>query len=426
MTLRIAVIGLGYVGLPLAWSLSSTFPVTGFDEDARRVEELRSGHDRTGEVEMGAGREGMLDYTSEAAGLIGADVFIIAVPTPVDADNKPDLGALKSAAGTVGRAIAKGAIVVLESTVYPGVTESVLGPELEAASGLSAGTDFFLGYAPERINPGDREHTLDRITKVVAGQTPETLATLAEIYGAVTTGGVFVAKDIKTAEAAKVIENAQRDVNIAFINEVTKIFHEVDISVLDVLDAASTKWNFLGFSPGLVGGHCIGVDPFYLAHCAQEAGYEPEIILAGRRINDGMGTYVGKCIADALAATAPRGKETRILVLGLTFKENVPDLRNSKVFDIIGHLAGLGYTVDAHDPLADSGEAVRVYGVHPLADLEGAAGYDCVIGAVAHGAYRDLGPDALAALLKPGGLLADIKGIWRGRPLPGGISHWRL
>ena len=426
MTLRIAVIGLGYVGLPLAWSLSRKFPVTGFDEDGGRVEELKSGHDRTGEVDMSDSRGNPPDFTSEAAALAGADVFIIAVPTPVDSGNKPDLGALKSAAGTVGRALAKGAIVVLESTVYPGVTENVMGPELEAASGLSSGRDFFLGYAPERINPGDREHTLERITKVVAGQTPETSATLSEIYGAVTTGGVFVAKDIKTAEAAKVIENAQRDVNIAFINEVTKIFHELDISVLDVLDAASTKWNFLGFSPGLVGGHCIGVDPFYLAHCAQEAGYEPEIILAGRRINDGMGAYVAGCIDEALAATAPRDKETRILVLGLTFKENVPDLRNSKVFDIIGHLEGLGYTVDAHDPLADSGEAARVYGVHPLAGLDGAAGYDCVIGAVAHGAYRDLGPDAIAALLKPGGLLADIKGIWRGQPLPGGITHWRL
>ena len=239
------------------------------------MEEIRSGHDRTGEVNESALPGSALELTSEAGGLGAADVYIIAVPTPVDAENRPDLGALRSAAGTVGRAMNKGAIVVLESTVYPGITENILGPGLEAASGLDCGSDFFLGYAPERINPGDREHTLDRITKVVAGQTPEVTATLTEIYGTVTSGGVFVAKDIRTAEAAKVIENAQRDINIAFVNEVTKIFHEVDISVLDVLEAASTKWNFLGFSPGLVGGHCIGVDPFYLAHCAQEAGYEP-------------------------------------------------------------------------------------------------------------------------------------------------------
>ena len=426
MALGITVIGLGYVGLPLAWALSRKFPVTGFDEDSARVEELKSGHDRTGEVELSAVEGRTLDFTSEAGDLGAADVFIIAVPTPVDGDNKPDLTALKSAAGTVGRALAKGAIVVLESTVYPGVTENILGPGLEAASGLVCGSDFFLGYAPERINPGDREHTLERITKVVAGQTPEVTATLSKIYGAVTSGGVFVAKDIKTAEAAKVIENAQRDINIAFVNEVTKIFRQMDISILDVLEAASTKWNFLGFSPGLVGGHCIGIDPFYLAHCAQEAGYEPEIILAGRRINDGMGAYVAACIDVALAAAAPRSKETQILVLGLTFKENVPDLRNSKVFDIIAHLDGLGYTVDAHDPLADAEEASRVHGVHPLATLDGASGYDCVIGAVAHDAYRDLGPDALAALLKPGGLLADIKGIWRGQPLPDGVRHWRL
>ena len=426
MTLRIAVIGLGYVGLPLAWALSRIFPVTGFDEDSGRVEELKSGHDRTGEVGTGALLGSALELTSEAGGLSAADVFIIAVPTPVDGDNKPDLGALRAAAGTVGRAMAKGAIVVLESTVYPGVTENILGPELEAASGLSAGSDFFLGYAPERINPGDREHTLARITKVVAGQTPEVTATLMEIYGAVTSGGVFVAKDIKTAEAAKVIENAQRDINIAFVNEVTKIFRQMDISVLDVLEAASTKWNFLGFSPGLVGGHCIGIDPFYLAHCAQEAGYEPEIILAGRRINDGMGAYVAACIDQALAATALKPEETRILVLGLTFKENVPDLRNSKVFDIIRNLEGVGYTVDAHDPLADRDEAARVYGVHPLASLDGAQDYDCVIGAVAHGVYRDLGPDALAGLLKPGGLLADVKGLWRGKALPDGVGHWRL
>ncbi len=426
MTLRIAVIGLGYVGLPLAWALSRKFPVTGFDEDAGRVEELRSGHDRTGAVDGNALLGSSLELTSDAGGLAGADVYIIAVPTPVDSGNRPDLGALESAAGTVGRAMNKGAVVVLESTVYPGVTENILGPGLEAASGFACGSDFFLGFAPERINPGDREHTLDRITKVVAGQTPEVTAALTENYGAVTSGGVFVAKDIKTAEAAKVIENAQRDINIAFVNEVTKIFREMDISVLDVLDAASTKWNFLGFSPGLVGGHCIGVDPFYLAHCAQEAGYEPEIILAGRRINDGMGAYVAERIDRALAATGPRPEETRILVLGLTFKENVPDLRNSKVFDIIRHLEGLSYSVDAHDPLADADEAASVHGVRPLAGLEGAPAYDCVIGAVAHGTYRDLGPDALATLLKPGGLLADIKGIWRGKTLPDGITYWRL
>jgi len=314
---RIAVVGLGYVGLPLAVVLAHHFAVVGYDRDAGRVAELRDGGDRTGEVDSATLRATTMEITADAKAMAGADVFIVTVPTPVDANNEPDLTAVRGASRTIGGFIAKGAVVVFESTVYPGVTEDICGPEIAAASGLRCGEDFFLGYSPERINPGDREHTVDRITKVIAGQTPVVTEMLKELYGAVTSGGVFVARDIKTAEAAKVIENAQRDINIAFINEVTCIFHKIGISAHDVLDASMTKWNFLNFRPGLVGGHCIGVDPFYLAHRAKELGHEPEIILAGRRINDAMGGFV----ADEIARRLPSG---RVLVLGITLRRTCP------------------------------------------------------------------------------------------------------
>ncbi len=421
---RIAVIGLGYVGLPLAVAMARHFPVIGFDADAERIRELRSGRDRTAEVAPESLDVSPLTVTGEPKDLAGADIYIVATPTPVDADDRPDLSALKSACRTVGGAMGKAAIVVIESTVYPGVTEDVCGPELEAASGLVCGRDFFLGYSPERINPGDREHTVDRITKVIAGQTPEVTRALADLYGTIAAGGVFAAKDIRTAEAAKVIENAQRDINIAFINEVAMIFERLGLSIHDVLEASATKWNFLDFKPGLVGGHCIGVDPFYLAHCGLQVGHHPEIILAGRRINDGMGAYVAGRIREMLAGAG--GGTARTLVLGLTFKENVPDLRNTKVVDVVAGLRAAGHAVDVHDPLADSGEAKRLYGIDLLPGLEGIGGYDCVVGAVTHAAYRALSAEALAGLLRAGGLLADVKGMWRHLALPEGVRRWQL
>ena len=416
---RISVIGLGYVGLPLALALARHFPVTGYDRDARRVAELRGGLDRTREVTAESLEATTAALTDDAGALDGAGVYIITVPTPVDASNEPDLGPLRDAARLVGGRLSRGAVVVVESTVYPGVTEEVCGPDIEAASGLRCGEDFFLGYSPERVNPGDREHTHDRITKVVAGQTPEVTAMLAAMYGKITAGGVFVARDIKTAEAAKVIENAQRDINIAFINEVARIFQRLDISVYDVLDAARTKWNFLDFRPGLVGGHCIGVDPYYLAHRARQVGHEPEIILAGRRINDGMGGF----IAGEIARRVERG---RALVLGLTFKENVPDLRNSKVADLVAGLTARGLEVAVHDPLADAGEAAALYGIELLGALPEAGGYDAIVGAVAHDAYRAFTAADFTRLCAPGALVADIKGMWRDTTLPDGLRRWQL
>jgi UDP-N-acetyl-D-galactosamine dehydrogenase len=418
--LRLGVIGLGYVGLPLAVALAKYFPVVGYDISARRIAELREGRDRTDEVAPEALRASKLRVSGEARDLKGADVFIVTVPTPVDDEHRPDLRAVLASCETVGKQLRRGAIVVFESTVYPGVTESICGPALAAASGLACGRDFFLGYSPERINPGDREHTIDRITKVIAGQTPEVVETLRQVYGAITGGNIFVAKDIKTAEAAKVIENAQRDINIAFINEVTMIFQKLGISCHDVLDAAATKWNFLRFTPGLVGGHCIGVDPFYLAHRALEVGHKPEIILAGRRINDSMGAF----IAERVDSQVPR--QSRILVLGLAFKENIPDLRNSKVVDIVGALRARGHEVVVHDALGDAEEALQRYGIALAPTLEGIGKFDAVIGAVAHASYRGLAERGLVALLETGGLVADIKGMWRDLRLPKDARRWEL
>lgn len=425
-TPRIAVVGLGYVGIPLAVALARHFPVVGYDIKSRRVAELRSGVDRTGEVESDVLRASSLVLTDRAADMAGSEVFIITVPTPVDADDRPDLGAVRSACETVGGVLGDGAIVVLESTVYPGVTEEICGPILEAASGRACGRDFFLGYSPERVNPGDRTHTVERITKVVAGQTPAVTERLATIYGAITEGGVFRARDIRTAEAAKVIENAQRDINIAFINEVTQIFQKAGLSIFDVLAAANTKWNFLDFRPGLVGGHCIGIDPFYLARWAQDLGHDPEIILAGRRLNDGMGGFVAACIDRRLAELFPDGKAGEVLVLGLTFKEDVPDLRNSRVIDIVKALQARGHGVRVHDPLADPAEAREYYGVELLASLDGAQGYACVVGAVPHCAYRALTPEVFGRLVRPGGLVADVKGMWRDLQMPDGLHRWQL
>ena len=423
-TPRIAIIGLGYVGLPLAVAVARHFPTVGFDISKDRIAELHDGHDRTGEVETAKLRSSTIKLSHDAKDIAGCSVYIVTVPTPVDLENRPDLTPVLKACATVGKAMGeamgKGSVVVFESTVYPGVTEDICGPELEKHSGLVCGTDFFLGYSPERINPGDREHTVDRITKVIAGQTPEVTALLARIYGAVTSGGVFAAASIKVAEAAKVIENSQRDINIAFINEITMIFHRLGISVYDVLEASATKWNFLNFKPGLVGGHCIGVDPFYLAQCALNNGHNPEIILSGRRINDGMGPWIAARIAEQL------GPKSRVLLLGLTFKENVPDLRNSKVIDVINGLRQRGHTVDVHDPFADPAEARHEYGETLMPSLEEARGYDCLVAAVPHDAYANFTAENFTELVRPSGLVADLKGLWRGVELPQGMRLWRL
>ncbi|SOD94139.1 nucleotide sugar dehydrogenase [Caenispirillum bisanense] len=421
---KISVIGLGYVGLPLAVAIARHVPATvGFDIDGRRVAELQAGHDRTREVDDEAMRATTLRSTTDAEDMRGSDMYIVTVPTPVDQWNKPDLEPVRKACRTVGEVLEPGATVVFESTVYPGVTEDLCGPLLERFSGLVCGRDFFLGYSPERINPGDREHTVERITKVIAGQTPEVTEQLAQVYGSVTTGGVFRAASIKAAEAAKVIENAQRDINIAFINEITMIFQRMGLSIHDVLEASATKWNFLKFQPGLVGGHCIGVDPFYLAECASQLGHHPEIILSGRKVNDAMGHYIADRVMDHMG---PEKENARVLVLGLTFKENVPDLRNTRVVDIVQKLRAKGHLVDVHDPLADTDEAARYYQIELKRSLDGLRGYDALIGAVPHDAYKGFSSDVFDRLVSPGGIIADIKGMWRNLVLPTGRLVWHL
>ena len=410
MVTRVAVVGLGYVGLPLAVVLARKFQTIGIDIDQRRIDELASGHDRTGEIDRARLEASTLSLLAEPDLCPPADFYIVTVPTPIDGANKPDLRLVESASRTIARmlpaAVAEGRVpvVVYESTVYPGVTEDICAPLLEAGSGLKCGEDFFLGYSPERINPGDREHTIDKITKVVSGQTPEVLERVAGLYGAITSGGVFRAASIKAAEAAKVIENAQRDINIAFMNEIAQIFSKMDLSVWDVLAAARTKWNFLPFAPGLVGGHCIGVDPYYLSHRAEELGVDARVILSGRGINDRMAGWVGQQLH------AARGdKPGSVLMLGLTFKENIPDLRNSKVADLVCTLGCLGHAVTVHDAHADSAEALHEYGIPLVVDALDRQ-YDMVVLAVPHREYLTLGSEALRGLLNDGGTLADLKG----------------
>lgn len=415
----IAVIGLGYVGLPLAAALADQEPVTGFDIDRDRIAELRAGRDRTGELDPDL-LEGIdLRLTADAADLAGHAYYLVAVPTPVDEAKRPDLRHLLDACALLGPHLARGTIVVFESTVYPGCTEEVCGPALEAASGLRAGIDFHLGYSPERINPGDRTHGIGEVTKVVAAATPAIAEQLADLYRRVAPD-VYVARDIRTAEAAKAIENAQRDINIAFVNEVALICQRLGLSVYDVLDAARTKWNFLDFKPGLVGGHCVGVDPYYLAAKAQAVGYEPHIILAGRTINDTMPAFVAERVAGLM------GGRGRALVLGLTFKENVPDLRNSKAVDVVRALEGQGITVTVADPIAPSEVAERD-GIALLRNLgDAGSDFDAVVLLVAHDAYSALSADRIAGLLAPDGLVADLKGAWRALDLPVGVRRWSL
>lgn len=417
---RIIVIGLGYVGLPLAVALARHFDVTGLDIDPERIAEVRDGRDRTREVNEAELRSSSLKVTHDAADCVAADVYIITVPTPVDASKRPDLSAVLAATRTVAKLIdpERRPTIIYESTVYPGVTEEICGAEIERAGTLTRGRDFRLGYSPERVNPGDSEHRIDQITKVIAGEDEEVLEQLAHIYGSMTSGGVFHAASIKAAEAAKAIENAQRDINIAFMNEVAQIFSKIGVSIWDVLAAAGTKWNFLGFEPGLVGGHCIGVDPYYLSHLAQQLGHDPQVILAGRGTNDGMGVW----IADMLHER--RGKAGSALVLGVTFKENVPDLRNSQAFDLVRRLQALGHAVDVSDPLASPEAVEREHGMS-LVGLDGRR-YDLVVGAVAHREYRELAEERLSALLSDGGTLADLRGMWRERQLPTDTDRWTL
>jgi UDP-N-acetyl-D-galactosamine dehydrogenase len=405
---RIAVIGLGYVGLPVAVAFARAFPGTiGFDVNAARVEGLRAGNDVTGELDREVLEAIDLQLTNDPAALEDISFFVVAVPTPIDAGRRPDLTAVKAASRTVGSALKPGAVVVYESTVYPGVTEEVCGPLLEEVSGLKRGTDFTLGYSPERINPGDREHTLERIVKVVSGEDAATLERVAAAYETVVTAGVHRAPSIKVAEAAKVIENTQRDLNIALMNELAMIFDRMHIPTLDVIEAAATKWNFLRFTPGLVGGHCIGVDPYYLTAKAEELGYHPQVILSGRRINDGMGAFVAQKLVKLLIEHGRQVKGAKVVVSGLTFKEDVPDLRNSRVPDILDELRTFGVEPLVHDPLADAAEARAEYGVE-LTALDDVGELDALVIAVPHKATLDQ-LERLLGKVRPDGVVIDVK-----------------
>jgi UDP-N-acetyl-D-glucosamine/UDP-N-acetyl-D-galactosamine dehydrogenase len=422
---KIAVIGLGYVGLPVAVAFArSGVPVIGFDIGSERVRELQCGRDRTREVDPADLRQPALRVTADAADLGAADFFIVTVPTPIDEARRPDLRPLLSASELVGKALRNGAIVVFESTVYPGATEEDCIPVLERASGLRAGSDFTVGYSPERINPGDMEHRFETIRKVVAGQDQRTLEIIAAVYGSVVKAEIHRAPSIRVAEAAKVIENTQRDLNIALMNELSAICHLLGIDTADVLAAAQTKWNFLPFTPGLVGGHCVGVDPYYLTARAEKAGYHPEVILAGRRINDGVGARVAR---ECLRFLMRNGSSSRLVtILGLTFKENVPDIRNSKVKDILAELNAFGASVQVHDPLAAAGEVRREFGIE-LAASDDLAPADVIILAVPHEAYLAEGWPFLVRLLKNGrGIVMDLKARLDRARAPSGIELWRL
>jgi UDP-N-acetyl-D-galactosamine dehydrogenase len=422
---KIAVIGLGYVGLPVAVSFArSGVPVVGFDIDGERIGELKQGKDRTREVEAAELRHASLHLTADSAALGTSDFFIVTVPTPIDEARRPDLRAMISASRTVAAALKRGDIVVYESTVYPGAVEEDCVPVIEQASGLKAGVDFAVGYSPERINPGDRQHRFETITKVVSAQDAKTLAIVAAVYGSVVTAGIHCAPSIKVAEAAKVIENTQRDLNIAFMNELSLIFQALNIDTGDVLAAARTKWNFMPFQPGLVGGHCIGVDPYYLTYRAEKAGYHPEVILAGRRINDGMGQRIARECVRGLLRRKTQGSV--VTVLGLTFKEDVPDTRNSRVIDIVSELQSFGLTVQVHDPLANAADASREYGLG-LMEFEALQPADAVILAVAHSRYIEGGWPLIQRLLGGSeGLVLDVKTRLDRDSCPAGIELWRL
>ncbi|MFO7545432.1 MAG: nucleotide sugar dehydrogenase [Trueperaceae bacterium] len=423
---RIAVIGQGYVGLPVTLAFGRQYPhVVGFDSDRRKIERLRRHQDPTGEAEPAELAATSVRFSADPADLAGTTFYVVAVPTPIDVDRRPDLRAVRSATETVARALEPGAVVVYESTVYPGVTEEICGPILEEISGLRCGVDFTLGYSPERINPGDKEHTLPRIVKVVSGQDEATLERVASAYGAIIEAGVHRAPSIRVAEAAKVIENTQRDLNIALMNELAIIFDRLGIDTMDVLEAAGTKWNFLPFRPGLVGGHCIGVDPYYLTTKAEEVGYHPHVILAGRRINDGMGAFVAQKLIKLLSGGERPIRQTRVAVLGITFKENVPDLRNSRVPDILQELREYGIEALVHDARADAEEALAEYGVR-LCDWSELHDLDALVLAVPHAAYLERLDAGLTSMLVPGGIVIDVKSALRESDLPEGARYWSL
>ncbi|WIW89960.1 nucleotide sugar dehydrogenase [Sphingobium sp. V4] len=423
---RIAVIGLGYVGLPLAIAFAGAgLPVIGFDIDHRRVAALRDGHDWTGEIGVEALRTTGLVLTDRPDDLADVTFWIVTVPTPVDANHCPDLGALRAACETVGAHMRPGAAVVIESTVYPGTTEDVCGPLLEQASGLARGVDFVLGYSPERINPGDTKHGIADVVKIVAGQNMATLDRVAAIYGRIVPAGLHRAPSIAVAETAKVIENTQRDLNIALMNEVAKVCHLLDIRTSDVLAAAGTKWNFLKFHPGLVGGHCIGVDPYYLTARAQQLGYHPEVILAGRRINAGMGAYVAGQVVRTLAISGVALARGSVGILGLTFKENVPDLRNSAMVDMVRTLRDYGLNVLLHDPIADEADVGRLFGAGTT-PLTMFAGLDALVLAVPHRVYDQLSSEDLRDMLNPAGMFADVRSRFDSRLFPSPIHYWSL
>jgi UDP-N-acetyl-D-glucosamine/UDP-N-acetyl-D-galactosamine dehydrogenase len=424
---KIAVVGLGYVGLPLAVHLAAHFDVVGFDLKRDRIEELAGGIDRTLEVTDDRLKQAPIHYTDNPKNLADCRLVIVAVPTPIDDYRIPDLAPLQGASTTVGRYLQKGTCVVFESTVYPGATEEICIPLLETESGLKFGTDFTVGYSPERINPGDKVHTLENIMKIVSGSDAATCDLLARVYGRIVTAGIHQASSIKVAEAAKVIENTQRDLNIALMNELAKIFDIIGIDTQEVLEAAGTKWNFLPFKPGLVGGHCIGVDPYYLTFKAEALGYHPEMILAGRRINDGMGKHIAERVVKMLISARRQVRGARVAILGITFKEDVPDLRNTKVVDIISELQDYGVDVLVSDPLADPQEARKYYGVN-LRPLDQIKDVDAVILAVMHRQYLEEGLEGIAGMCAGrNALVIDVKGCFRPEEAhPSGVTYWRL
>jgi UDP-N-acetyl-D-galactosamine dehydrogenase len=423
---KVVVLGLGYVGLPVALAFARHHEGTiGFDIDKSRVSELNEGHDRTHEVERDVLKASTIKLTADPACLADATFIVVTVPTPIDGNLQPDLRPLRSASETIGKHLKKGTVVVYESTVYPGVTEEVCGPILAKVSGLKQGVDFKLGYSPERINPGDREHTLERTVKVVSGEDEPTLERVANAYAAFITAGVHRAPSIKVAEAAKVIENTQRDLNIALMNELALIFDRLGIRTADVLAAAGTKWNFLKFTPGLVGGHCIGVDPYYLTAKAESLGYHPQVILAGRRINDGMGAFVAQQVIKLLSTSDVPLKRAKVGILGLTFKENVPDIRNSKVPDIAKELRTFGIEPLIHDPRALAEEVKHEYGFE-LASIEQFTDLDAIVFAVSHKEYDELGEAGISKMLKPGAAVIDVKSRLDAKKLPSSSPYWCL
>jgi len=426
---RTAVVGLGYVGLPLCIAFGKVFKrVIGFDISESRINELKAGNDWTLEVSSDDIKKASVEFTSHPQALKNAGVIIIAVPTPINSHNSPDLRPLKSASKIVGSNMSKGATVVYESTVYPGVTEEICGPILEKYSGLKSGIDFKLGYSPERINPGDKKYTLENIVKVVSGQDDETTKLLAAIYGKVVKAGIYKAPSIRTAEAAKVIENIQRDLNIALINELSIIFHKLGLDTMEVLEAAKTKWNFLPFEPGLVGGHCIGVDPYYLTFKAQEVGYHPEIILAGRRINDYMGKYIAEQTVKELIKAEIAVKGSKILIMGFTFKENVKDVRNTRVIDIYNELKEYGVSPFVYDPEADKEEVKLEYGIDIIENIENSSPYDGIIVTVRHDEFKEFSAKYLHSLCRNSSpVLIDVKGMFDRDTLnASGFRYWRL